>query len=114
MGPCVATWLLTHPIIHFFCLLLNVLFTVMRIKFSFSHLLFVEVLHYICSQPLDPMGIHLFRCMHGGEKITLHDVVRNTFMIVARDVGFMCHENKPMSFYPSPYNLHIVKLTLCY
>jgi len=34
----------------------------------------LSVSHYICREPLDPMGIHLFRYAHGGEKITSHDV----------------------------------------
>jgi hypothetical protein len=87
-GPCAGAWLLNHPINLFFRLLLNVFFTVVRTKLGFSHLLVLEVLHYICSQPLDPIGIHLFRCAHGGERTTLHNVVQDTFMIVATDVRF--------------------------
>jgi hypothetical protein len=33
------------------------------------------VSHYICSQPLDPMGIHLFHYVHVGKRMTLPDVV---------------------------------------
>lgn len=50
------------------------------------------------------MRIHIFHCMHGGERIALHDVMRN----------FMSHESRPMSFYSLPYNFHIFESTLCY
>jgi hypothetical protein len=33
------------------------------------------VSHYICSQPLDPIGIHLLCYAHGGEMIISHDVM---------------------------------------
>jgi hypothetical protein len=41
--------------------------------------------HCVYSLPLDPMGIHLFQCIHGGEKMTSHDVMRDAFVAIARD-----------------------------
>ncbi len=43
------------------------------------HLLIFGVSHYICSQPLDFMGIHLSCCINGGEITILHDVVHDHF-----------------------------------
>jgi hypothetical protein len=81
-------WLLTRPIILFFHLLSNVFSTSLHAKLSLSHPLVLGVSHYICSQPLDPMGIHLLHCVHGGERMALHDVVWNVFMAIVKDVGF--------------------------
>jgi hypothetical protein len=34
------------------------------------------------------MGIHLFRCTHGGERTTCHDVVQDVFASIMRDTRF--------------------------
>jgi hypothetical protein len=34
------------------------------------------------------MGIHIFHCVHGGEKITSHDVMQDAFVAIAKDAGF--------------------------
>jgi hypothetical protein len=34
------------------------------------------------------MGIHLFHCVHGEEKITSHDVMQDIFVAIAKDAGF--------------------------
>jgi hypothetical protein len=34
------------------------------------------------------MGIHLFRYTHGGEMTISHDVVRDAFAFIAKDVKF--------------------------
>jgi hypothetical protein len=34
------------------------------------------------------MGIHLLQCSHGKECTTFHDVVRNTFLSIVKDVKF--------------------------
>jgi len=34
------------------------------------------------------MGIHLFHCVHGGEKMASHDVVWILFVTIIRNVGF--------------------------
>jgi len=60
VGPSVGTWLLAHPIIPFFCLLLNLFSIALHTRLSPSHPLVLEVSHCICSQHVDLMGIHLF------------------------------------------------------
>ncbi len=42
----------------------------------------------MCTHPINPMGIHFLCCVHGNECIGTHDVVRNTFIAIVRDVGF--------------------------
>jgi hypothetical protein len=71
-----------------FCLALNFFFIALHIRLGISHLLILGVLHYICSQPLDPMGIHLFHGAHVGEKTGSHDFVRNVFTTIVKDMKF--------------------------
>jgi hypothetical protein len=52
------------------------------------HPLTFGLTHCLCGQPLDPVGIHLLCCAHGGERIAFHDVVRDAFTSIARDVKF--------------------------
>ncbi len=42
----------------------------------------------MCTHPIDPMGIHLLCYTHGNECIATHDVICDTFVAIARDVGF--------------------------
>lgn len=63
------------PIILFFRLLSNVSSTALHVRLNLSLLLVLGVSHYVCSQLLDLIWIHLFRCVHGGGRMTLHDVV---------------------------------------
>jgi hypothetical protein len=58
------------------------------IRLGLFHLLILGVLHCICNQLLDPMRINFFRCAHGGERITLHDIMQDTFTAIMKDVGF--------------------------
>ncbi len=60
----------------------------LHIRLGFFHLLVFGVSHCICNQLLDPIGIHLLHCTHGGEKTTSHDFVKDVFATMARDVGF--------------------------
>jgi hypothetical protein len=57
----------------FFHLDLYVFSTTLRTRLGFSHPLILGVSHWICNQPLDPMGIHLLCCVHW--ICTLMDVV---------------------------------------
>jgi hypothetical protein len=66
----------------------NVFFITLHTRLGFFHSLIFGVSHYICNQPLDPVGIHLFHHAHGEERTTLHDFVRDVFATIARDVGF--------------------------
>jgi len=52
--------------------------------------------------------------MHGGERTTSHDVVRNVLVAIARNARFHVLRKQPMSFCPMPYGFHVVESTLCY
>jgi hypothetical protein len=64
LRSCVGIWLLACLIILFFHLALNVFSTTLCTRLGFSHPLVLGVSHWICNQPLDPMGIHLLCCVH--------------------------------------------------
>jgi hypothetical protein len=102
VGQSAKAWLLTSLINLLFRLLSNVLSIALHIRLNLSHLLVLGVSHYICSQLSNPMGIHLLCCVHGGERMALHDVVRNVNMAIAKDARFMRREGKPISFRPYP------------
>jgi len=42
----------------------------------------------VCTHPIDLLGIHLLRCVHGNEHVGTHDAIRDTFIAIALDVGF--------------------------
>jgi hypothetical protein len=48
----------------------------------------IGVSQCICSQPLDPMGIHLFWCVHGEKTTISHDVMWDVFVTTTRNVRF--------------------------
>jgi hypothetical protein len=106
--------LVVGPPNHSFTLPSNVFSTALHIRLNFSHPLILRVSHCICSQHLDPMGIHLLHCIYGEERMASHDVVWDVFAIIMKDVRFHVLRNRPMPFHPLPYNLCVVKSTLCY
>jgi len=67
---------------------LDVFSTLKHIRLGFSHPLVLGVLHYIYSQPLDLMGIHIFCCVHHEKRMALHDVVRGAFVTIAENAIF--------------------------
>ncbi len=46
------------------------------------------ILHYVCTHPINLMGIHLLHCVHGNEQTKTHDAIYNTFVVITWDVGF--------------------------
>jgi hypothetical protein len=63
------------------------------------HPLIFGRIHCLCGQPLDPMGIHLLCCAHGGERISFHAVIWDAFTSIARNVKFHICKNKLMFFH---------------
>jgi hypothetical protein len=49
---------------------------------------FLDIFWFVCTHPIDPMGIHLLHCTHGNEHMRTHDGIHDTFVIIAWDVGF--------------------------
>jgi hypothetical protein len=42
----------------------------------------------MCTHPIDPMGIHLLRCILGNECMGTYDVIHDIFVAIMQDVGF--------------------------
>jgi hypothetical protein len=114
VGLSVGIWLSIHPIILFFHLVSNVFSTTLRTKLGLSHPSILSVSHCICSQLLNPMGIHIFCYTHGGEKMALHVVGQHVFMVIAKDVGFQISQEQTHVLLPPTLQLSHCQLTLCY
>jgi len=112
--PCVGAWLLTHPIILFFRLLLNVFFIVVSTRLGFFHLLVLEVLHCIVINLWILWGSTFFIAHMVGRGQPCMMLCEIFWWSLRKMHDFICCENKPMSFCPLPYNFCVVKLTLCY
>jgi len=84
----VGPWLFACLIIFFFHLASNVFSFAMYNRLGLPPLLVLDLSHYICGQPLDPMGIRLLCCAHGGEKIVSHDLVWDAFASITRIASF--------------------------
>jgi hypothetical protein len=86
--PSSKALLCAHPIIPCFCLPSNIFPFMLDIKLGLPRPLVLGPTHCIFNQSLNPIGIHLFCCAHGGEEITSHEVVRNVFASIVKNVGF--------------------------
>jgi hypothetical protein len=42
----------------------------------------------VCTHPINPMGIHFLRCVHGNERTRTHDVICDTFVAIVQNVGY--------------------------
>jgi len=102
--------LLAHLIILFFHLP-YFFSTTLHTRLGFSHHLVLGVSHYICNQPLDFMGIYLFCWTHGGERMILHDVMWNAFVVIATNVGLHMLQDQTHVL-PSPSPRPIVFMSL--
>jgi hypothetical protein len=78
------------------------------------HPLIASIPQCVCTHPIDLMGIHLLRCAHGNERTRTHDVIHDTFVAIAQNVGFsMWDENNYMCFL-QPHSIPLInKSTLC-
>jgi hypothetical protein len=66
------------------------------------------------------MGIHFLCCVHGNECIRTHDVIRDTFVAIARDFGFhvgreQLHARDSTTFnsFRRPVNIVFTKDGIC-
>jgi hypothetical protein len=106
----VYAWLSTCSIIFFFGLASNVFSTALHTKLNLSHPLVLGVSHYICNQPLDPMGIHFFATLMVGRGRP-HMMLYEMFLwSLWKMQDFTFHKSKPMSFCPFPCSLHAITL----
>jgi hypothetical protein len=69
------------------------------IKLGLPHPLAFGLTHCIYGWPLNPIGIHLLCCAHGGERTTSHDVVQDVFASIARMYGLLQSKNQLFFFH---------------
>jgi hypothetical protein len=87
-GPGGRVWLFACLVMPCFRLPSNVFSSTMLTKLSLPHPLILSLTHYICGELLDPLGINLLRCGHGGERTASHDDVRDAFASIVRNARF--------------------------
>jgi hypothetical protein len=106
----VGIWLFGHWVIPFSHSTLNIFSFVIHTKLGLLHLLALGLSHCIYGQPLDPMGIHLFRYIHGGERMVSHDAMWDAFTSIVKDVCFhVAH-----ILLPPTLQFDANRLTLCF
>jgi hypothetical protein len=104
-------WLMVvcSPSNPFFQLPSKVFSIMLHIWFDPPNPLVFGLSHGICDQLLGPVRIHFFRCAHCGERMTSHNVVRDAFASIMKDVGYL---SRLTFFHRLPFNLCINEPTL--
>jgi hypothetical protein len=83
------------------------------IQLGLPHPLIVSILRCVCTHPIDPMGIHFLRCVHGNKHTWTNDTACNTFATITWDVNFHVGQNNYMCFFQTCSTSLVDKLTLC-
>jgi len=60
----------------------------LRMQFGLPHPSIIGIPWCVCTHPIDPMDIHFLCYVHGNKRIGTHDAICDTFIVIARDVGF--------------------------
>jgi hypothetical protein len=42
----------------------------------------------VCTHPINPMGIHFLRCVHGNKCTGIHNAIRDNFAVITQDANF--------------------------
>jgi len=56
--------------------------------FRLPHLSIIGIFWCVCTDPINPMGIHLLCCAQNNECTITHDVICDIFPTITQDVGF--------------------------
>jgi hypothetical protein len=88
VGPGANAWLFVCIVNYIFLIDFKSFFHYVVHLVRAPPLLTFGLSHCICDKLLDPMGIHLLCCAHGGDSTTSHDVIQEVFSSIARDVRF--------------------------
>jgi hypothetical protein len=87
-GPRVGIWRIVRPIFPTFWLFSLFFSFAFRTWLVQPHPSIRGVSWCVCTHPINLMGIHLLRCADGNERIRTHDVIYDTFVAIAWNVGF--------------------------
>jgi hypothetical protein len=58
------------------------------IGLGISHSSIISIFWCVCTHPINPMGIHLLRCVHRNKHKWTHDIIHNTFVAIVKNVSF--------------------------
>jgi hypothetical protein len=84
----VDAWLIAWLVFLTFRLFFSIFSTTLCTWLKLSYLSIVGIHQCVWTHFIHPMVIHLLCCVHDYEHIETHDIIRNTFIIIAWDVGF--------------------------
>jgi hypothetical protein len=87
-GLGIGAWLFVCLINPYFHFAFNVFSFTLHIRLGFPHLLNFSLIHCICGQHLNLVGIHLLHCSDGEEQTTSHDAIPNVVASIMNDVRF--------------------------
>jgi hypothetical protein len=87
-SPRVSVWLTTQLIFLTFWLFSSIFYTTLHTWFKLPHPLITCIPWCVCTYPINRMGIHFLLYVHGNKHTGTHDVICDTFAIIAWDVGF--------------------------
>jgi len=108
----VGTWLIVWLIFPIFRLFSPIFSIVLWMWFKLSHLSIACFPWYVCTHPIDFIGIHLLHCANGNECIRTHDAM--TFLLPLRGMqDFTWDENNYMHFLQRHSISLVDELTLC-
>ncbi len=74
--PSLIAWIFICPIISSFRMAFNIFSLALQTRLGFPHPMVHGFSQCIYGQVIDPRGIHLFCCAHGGEHRATHDLTR--------------------------------------
>jgi hypothetical protein len=83
-----GVWLTTWLIFRAFRLFSPIFFIALYTWLELPHPSIVGIFQCVCTQPIDLMGIHFLRCVHGIKRTRTHDVIRDTFATIVWDADF--------------------------
>jgi hypothetical protein len=97
-GPRVGVWFITWSVFPTFWLSSPFLSTTLRTWLGLPHPSIASIFQCVCTHPIDPMGIHLLCCVHGNERIGIHDAIYITLSPLCEMLSSTWDENNYKCF----------------
>jgi hypothetical protein len=86
-SPRAGVWFIAQPVFFTFRLSFLAFPTTLHMQ-GLPHISIARIPWCVCTHPINPTGIHFLRCVHNNEHIRTHDGICDTFVTIARNVGF--------------------------
>ncbi len=87
LGPRVGAWFIIRLIFPTFQLFSPIFSTSLWMWLGLAHPSIASLPQWVCTHPIDSMGIHLLCCAHDNECMGTHDAIHNIFVAIVWDVG---------------------------